>query len=573
MSTTLYLDQNDTISNAIDKVLKHVAQHLVIVMPTDLPHWHNNLSFSLLFETMKDNNKTAVVVSINDSSAELARKAGFTVVASVDEAIKIPAPQVQPQKSEHSEKDEKEVSEAKADSLGFVENQDIAELIPEETEEPAEEKNVKEESVISTKTVADDMPTVILDETPIKKAKKGKPSIFKKSIFWVVAFFILVVAGTTAFMLLYLPKATVELYIEGQTLSKQLEVSANPNALEPNSETKVIPAILLTVEESGQKTVAATGSKSVGQPATGTVTIQNWTDSLMVFPAGTLLTVSSSQEGAGLTFATSQSVTVPPQTFSIPEEGQKLYEAGTEDVTITASAIGTAGNLKANTNFAVGQTDYSSFKGINASAFTGGSSQTVKIVSQEDRNNLLTELAEELYEKGKTDLASQRIGDQAYDESLIDNTLTQTTFSREAGAEAAEITLSANSKSEVLVYSQSQLKGIFQYYLAQNAPQGYKMTDAAITVSVTGIEKSTTGMTISATGGAVILPEIETEKLAASLLGLKPAQAEAKLKEAENIIGFKIELWPPLPQALQSMPNRQDRLIIKLVQKDGISGN
>jgi hypothetical protein len=173
--------------------------------------------------------------------------------------------------------------------------------------------------------------------------------------------------------------------------------------LTPSSATDVAKSQLKTIQQqvkdSESVSFTPTGSKNIGNKATGSLNLTNNDGSPITIPAGTHFTAQ------GLVFTSDKDVTVPGATV---DHGHIVNGTGT--VTITAADIGSQYNI--------GPQAYSTDAPVGASApqaTSGGSSQTVTVVSQDDVNKAKTQLAQQISQKAasfKTKLEQQFTSDQ-----------------------------------------------------------------------------------------------------------------------------------------------------------------
>jgi len=565
MAENIYLDCEDNLSRAVEKIRSSLDDKLYVIIPPDSILWQSRLNFELISDNAQTLGKKIIIVTPSEAGEFMVKSAGLQVARSLEEA------HFKNQEEKPDEEKPPEKAEAsRTDNFGFLYNQDIAEVLKDQKGNQAE----KEE--IATPPAPFKIEKLQVEEKPLKLEKpaigRKRPKIYQKFSFWLIMFFVFLILGTTGFMLYYLPKAQVQLYVQGESLEQRLEVVAKSSILAVSTTDKTIPAIPLKVEEKGQKTAKATGEKTVGEKAKGNITLQNWTENAKTFPAGAILTVIQGENGAGLTFTLDSEAAIPARTFNVIPEGYEV-KFGKVTAVVTATQVGADYNLKSAITLSIGEEDLADFKVVTNAALTGGTSREVTIVSEADRTRLLADLSGELYAKGKNDLLSQVIGDQKYSEEGIQHKIVSQTFNQEARSEAQDLSLSLTTETSMMVFSESQVKTLVLYYLNQNVPEGFKLKEENMNLTLESIDPQTDGLKIEALGAGSILPEIDTEQIKNKLIGKRPWEAEEILEGEAKIVGYKIELWPTLPRFLQSLPNFLERLSIEVSEKNENTGD
>ncbi len=197
----------------------------------------------------------------------------------------------------------------------------------------------------------------------------------------------LVLIATSAFAAYYyVPSATVSITIQAKPITETINITLKDGATQVDQDSSTIPASYSTKEISGQDEVAVTGTKTVGDPSVGEVTIYNRTSLPKTLLKGTTLSANS------LKFTLDSDVTVASKSAG----ADYVDVPGKANVKITASAFGSAGNLKSGTEFTIASFTKDSFVAKNDSALSGGTSQEVTVVSESDKAALLKSLKAKL---------------------------------------------------------------------------------------------------------------------------------------------------------------------------------
>lgn len=361
-----------------------------------------------------------------------------------------------------------------------------------------------------------------------------------------VSVFLLVAIGGLMMAAYYLPHATVTLYTQKRTIDRDIQVTASPNASAVDGTNMVVPATLVNGTASQSKTFEATGEEEVGESATGVVTLINNSTDEKDLPAGTILTADDRQ------FTLNNSVTVPAKKDGIFDLNP---EKGTADASVTAVDIGSDYNLKAGSEFSVGGYDMSTLAGINDEAISGGSSETVKIVTAEDRQNAIESLSPQVQEDARKALEQKISVGQLILEDAADLEVSATNFSHEAGAEADEFSLTVEVVASAPVVSQSDLSSLLTGAIEDRVPDGYELVEGEpeIVTNVLQVEDSG-NIQLTSTFKAQVVPVVDTEALVDEIKGEHPSAVESFLQGQPNLDGYDITLAPQLPGPFYRLP-------------------
>lgn len=330
---------------------------------------------------------------------------------------------------------------------------------------------------------------------------------------------ILAILGGLATAFWFLPKSTINLRLDPKSLTAQFDLVADAD----NSS-----SLETTVTDS--KSVPATGSKLVGDRATGSVTISNALDTSKNFPAGTVLF-----SPAGLQFVLDSAVSVASASGSA---GNLLV--GKATVKVTANQIGGDSNLTAGTVFRVGTFALTQISAQNEVAFSGGSSRTATAVSKDDIAKLRTDLTSALKDTAKSQL-SDKIPSA---HTLLPETLQYQTvsekFDHKEGDIADSLSLSLSIKATALALSQSHLQSLVDEKLQKQIPDGYAFSGSP-QYSFTVNKNS-----LSAQATVNLLPKYDSAQIIAAVKGKSSAAALAYLATLTGVSGADITFSLPL---------------------------
>ena len=342
----------------------------------------------------------------------------------------------------------------------------------------------------------------------------------------------------------FLPKAVVTLFVIPKPLEHEFELVAGSPSL---------PADSLEVTVSGDKSTPTTGSKLLGDKATGSVIITNNSGSARNLPVGTVITSPS-----GLKFVLDEVVTVA----SASGDATNL-QAGKVTVKTTASQIGADYNLSAGTVFRVGTYASLETAAKNDTAISGGTSRQAKAVAKADIEKLRTELVDNLKSQAKEQLLQQVGADQTI---ILESVTLQTVseeFSRKVDEEADSVSLKDTIRARGLAVSKSQLQTLVDNQIKPKIPAGFSFdTDVSQTFSVIKTDKNTATFKVRVT--ALLLPQIDTAEVARSIAGKYPDKAKEYLQTLSSVGQIDFLITPKFPSNLATLPRLPQNITISV---------
>lgn len=415
---------------------------------------------------------------------------------------------------------------ASLEELGFVRE---GEIVPEETAVP-------EEPLPQPRPMPIPMPKMRVPQVHLPTLGSAKLLI--------AAVLLLMVTCGLGFGYWFLPKAQIDLFLSPKQLSKSFTLIADTKATSVDESKPAIPAQLSSVTVSGNKSAPTTGTKLIGDPAKGSVTILNSTDTSRVLLAGTILTSSS-----GLKFALDQAVTIASGSGSVfnPQPGKATAN-------ITASQIGIDSNLTGGTEFRVGTFAATQLAARNDVALSGGTSQQAKSVSKDDMNTLEASLLADLKNQAHDQLMSQVGSDKTIiTESITTSTISED-FSNKQDEVADNLTLKLNVKASGLIINKADLDEIVMAQLKPSIPSSFVQTGQ---VQQSFVVKKTDANTVQlqAQVSVNLLPQVDTAQIAANITGKGQSQVHDYLLSLPSVSHIDLSITPNLPIIVSTLPH------------------
>lgn len=326
-----------------------------------------------------------------------------------------------------------------------------------------------------------------------------------------------------AIAFLFLPMTTVALTVPGSDWSRELSFTGSTLATTPSPDLGTLPAEALVVTMEKTLPFTATGTKDVGEKASGTVTFYNYdSTSAVTVPSGTRVVA-----GGNIVFLTTAAVSVPG--FTQAGGGQPRVP-GTAKAPVQAELAGPDGNVN-DASAADIRVNGVLLTDLSVTA-GGGTTKQVTVVSATDIANAKNELATQLTAEARTKLAETLANRQvtfkegADKVELGDLTSTVASNTEAAGGEVAgSVTLKRTVVNTQALEEaiQSRLRSV------QDSGKSYAVTEQAIAVPTVAEDGTTLAIVVSVRGKEA--PKIDSESLPLSLAGSSLSAGERTIAE------------------------------------------
>lgn len=467
-----------------------------------------------------------------------------------------------------------------AEDLGFVKGGDIAmesppspleESLeePEVLEKPEELESVEKPSLMGEPEMKTKQPVFARADffskitsflggfSGLKKFnlaffKELMPASFRGSpILIIVLALFLILAGSAFAGYWYLPQAKITLYLEPEILEKDFTVELDPTIGSPDKENFILPAQQVGEEVEGTESRTTTGTKDIGDPAKGEVTIYNGTSNEKKFDANTVISST-----ADLEFTLDDDVTVASQSSAADPPGKAV-------VKVTAVEIGTEANLASGTEFTIANYAKSDYVAKNESAFSGGMSRQIQAVSKEDQEVLLADLEAKLEKEAREKLISQLSPEDKLVEESISTKVVSSDYSHDVGEEIDNLELSLKVQAKALIYTEKELQELVEDSVLESVTEGFEYLPEETEFSFDLGEIDEEGKAIvEAHLKARLIPQQDLEQIRENLAGKYLLIGESYLNNLSKVAGFEVEITPKLPGRLGTFPRIAKRIEI-----------
>ncbi|HSW81529.1 MAG TPA: hypothetical protein VLG40_03975 [Candidatus Saccharimonas sp.] len=524
----IYIDIEDDITGIIDKVKSAGTKIVALVPPKRIGVLQSVVNLKLLQKAATEVDKRVVLITSDHSLTALAAGVKMPVAKNLQSRPEVPS-------MESPKTADEEIINGQELAVG-----DVAKSLGGDAVKAASAADAISDGVdIADATKSAPKPPQKLPQ--VAKMLGGKPKMaipnfkrFRKRL--------LLLGGLGAALILFLiwafvfaPHATVTISAKTTNVDVQKPLVLRPSVTQSDTTNFVLKPVVQQIKKSVANEFTATGTKDIGDKAKGTMTITNGNSSdQSTVPAGTNFTGAD-----GHVFTSDASVTVP---------GAKVVggavQAGSVTVAATASDIGPDYNVASQSYTVAG------FSGLGASgtAMSGGTKQTVTVVSQADVDKAKAQLASQDVNAAKADLKKQFTPDAQIIEESFSADQSAPTVSPDVGAQAQTAKLTVETTYTYVAIARADINKILTN-AANAALQG--MTEQQIyslgdnTVSFANFQKADGGnYTARMDTTERIGPKIDTASLAKQLAGKRSGEIQAVVNQISGVSNVDVVFSP-----------------------------
>ncbi|MEI7603831.1 MAG: baseplate J/gp47 family protein [bacterium] len=321
--------------------------------------------------------------------------------------------------------------------------------------------------------------------------------------------------------------------------------------------TQGIIALTKTQTESGSDSANTTGTGKVGKTATGIVkaTYLQATGTVNL-PSGTTLTCSKLDDCGG-----------KPLTYKTTDTYSLSFSAGTKDLAIQATDIGSEYNLPIGVKFKVSGIADADITVSNVAPFTGGESKDVKTVSQKDIDDLKSKLADTLKSSASSKIATALGQNIEILQDRIKVEIKSATTDKNVGDEADNINMNMEVNITATGYNKNSIRPEVEKNLKQEEKDNLQLdlTSIVIKQNVKTADDKTITMTLDITG--MLIPIIDENKIKKDLVGKSLKEIEPYLKNIPNVGNISYTYQPSwAPDFLKHIPFGTNSINLEIKQ-------
>ena len=416
----VYIEPEDDITDIIARVKSAKQKLVALVPPKKIGVLRSAVNTKLIARAAKMSGKVVVIVTTDSSLIKLAAAAQIPVAKNLQSRPKLPSEIIKEEKSGGEQFiDEKDYDDDPLTSDGSE---------SPKTVKPAPAKKLDQE------ITSDDIDK---DEEKLDKSGKKVKSFSKDGVIptlekyrkWIIlgaaAFVVLIVFLVWAFVFAPAANIAVAIRTTANNFSENVTFTTKSGSENPESGNFLLEQ--KKVEKTSSVEFQATGQKDIGEKATGTILVGAY---LNPNAEGVPLRVI---DGVKFVFGNLSYTVTAGASVSYPEKDDACENASsgrvsrdgclmTAKVTVQANQPGTDSNIGPHDSGWTTDADTSMAKSIiiRNEAFTGGSTNMVTVVSEQDFNNAKEKLTNEGREDGKAELIKQFGEDMVVIESSLE---------------------------------------------------------------------------------------------------------------------------------------------------------
>jgi len=608
MNEIFYLEADEEITSVIDRLRKAESKSVAFVIPRGGSLAQSIVNLKLLKKSAAKLGIDFSLVTTDRISRNLASQVGLSVFSKVSEAEKaVPKedkfagiPISEEGKggfrinSYYAKKEAEEVAEEEpTDAEELEEEAGSSDIIDESDASDNEDVEPDEEDQIEVKTAAEDKPVEKKPEEPVpykpkfsepekpkhepivekkeggnhmsKSSQEGafrnaqqKPRNFAKTrkILLAIMGGCLVLILALSYIFVPYAEATLVLKTEEAKLEKELTVDSSLKAVDQT--TLAVPGKTVSIEKDGSKTYDATGTKDVGTKATGKITVYNeWSTTPETLSKGTKFA------SGGKNFLLTSDVSVPGAKLD-PNPPIKFI-AGSVEASAEAENSGDTYNLAA-TSFSIPSlplNQQGKIYGRSTVAMAGGTTKSVKVITDADLKEASVELAKSLLESSKEELLVAATDAKA--KIFINNATSEIlseSSAKNVGDQADNFEYSVKLKISALSFIEADAKAMIIAEAEKVAGEGRMLVNpdkAEITYTFVS-NKSTSVMKMTASLVGKSGQKMDVGVLRNGIKNKKYSEARTYLASQNGVESAEINVWP---SPVFRVPFLKNRITVK----------
>lgn len=561
---TIYVDTEDDITSIIEKVKKSENSVVALVPPKRIGALQSVVNLKLLMQSAKSHRKKVAIVTTDPAMTSLAAGLKIPIAKNLTE-------QAQILESPSDIDDMDDVIDGRNVAIGELSRMSSTEKIARRDDREDKEISAAVASIETDDRVKNDRDGDGEDDAEQKKLSKKKkiPNFnrFRK---------ILLIGGGAAALLIaflvwaivFAPNGTITITTKTTAVSIDETVKLQASSA-TNIDQNIIQPVVKQKKESEPMSFDATGEKEIGEKAKGEIIVYNCQTPFNPYTGAsnnlTLTAGSRITSGSGLVFTTSAAGTVKAE-----ECVSGVNDSGVS-FSVIAEGIGEEYNLPTGTSFGLGYGDR--VIAVAKSAFTGGSKQMVKVVSQDDIEKAAEKIKQSA--KDKEDQMRRDLEQQMGDSVVVLSSSFTTTFGDPTVKPTLGEPVPEDGKAAITIETTYTLIGLsktdLDNWLAMKIKDKVGINDDnPKKIYNTGLDKATFNFNSNdytvriSTRGAQIGAVLDEQEIKDNAVGKKAGVIKTDLENKDGIEEVKVELSPFWVSTAPSA----DRITVRFITND-----
>ncbi len=345
-----------------------------------------------------------------------------------------------------------------------------------------------------------------------------------------------------------------------KTLTKELTVTLSQTATEVNEKDLILPAKPVTETVEVSDVTQATGEKNVGDKAKGKVKLVNKTTEDKTLSEGTKLITDDSKS---LEFKIPATVTIPAAT--VTDEGdQETKTFGTKEITVEAVEPGEEGNVPKDTKFKVDGVSADEVAAVSLEDFSGGTSKTATIVTEDDLKRLEKRLLEEANKQAEEKFNQSQTATMLFSPPTSQKVLKKEA-SHKVGEETDEVKLGLTVEVQALSFTKDDLLTLVKNAFAADLPDDLELKEDKIEMLTKFADQeegqSVPPLVVSATAYAAY--KLNPDQIADQIAGRYINEAESVLANDQKIESYEFIFNPSISRHLtKRVPKNKNQFTV-----------
>ncbi len=550
----VYIEPEDDITDIIARVKNSKQKLVALVPPKKIGVLRSAVNTKLIAKTAKASGKVVVIVTTDSSLVKLAASAQIPVAKTLQSRPKLPSEIIKEERA-HGEQfiDEKDFDDEEFDPNNSVK--------PNKPRPVAQSTKKPDQEISSDDIEKDEEKTNKSDKKPGKNGKNIIPTL-EKYRKWIII-------GAGAFVLLIIFLVWAFAFAPGADIAVAIRTTANnfsenvsfvtKSGTENTSDGKFLLE-QKKVEKTSSVEFQATGQKDIGEKAHGTLNLtatfdRDTADSTITVPEGATFSAG------GLQFTTDKSIN-----FRVDDEcTMKQIREGNCHISTTVNATATAPGDKYNIGSgSAWESPVAHVSASNTSAFSGGTSNVVTVVSDDDFKKAKEKLESQGREDGKSELVKEFGDDMIVIESSLE---VNTSDPKSSPAVNEEVKSGTTPKIEATttftMYAVDKVK--VEDYIKEKASMSLANDQRIYAVNKPFFENfskvSDGNYTAKLKSSTETGPKVSEEDILEKSKGKKFGEVQSILKSINGVSSVK--LTPSFPW-VSTVPNDPNKITIEL---------
>ena len=529
----IYIDIEDDITAIIGKVKSAANKIVALVPPKRIGVLQSAVNLKLLQKAALSVDKRVVLITNDHSLMALAAGLKLPVARNLQSRPEIP-------NLEAPESPAEEIINGQELPVG-----EVAASLDKPVEGAA--PNPQGQKIgLGTAAVKEASKTAPAKTSLAEKFKQGKDQLkvpnfekFRKRVFIFGGLGVLLIAFLV-WANNFAPRASVTISAKTTSVNIDRTLTLDPTAKASDPAKLTLKPNVQELKKSVATEFDATGTKDIGDKAKGTITVRNcyYANGELTLPAGTKFTGQN-----GKVYLSTKAVAVPGRVPGCSDKSSAL--AGKVSVAVEAQNIGPEYNVGAQkyTLNVIGDVD-----GIDTEGMTGGTHQTVTVVSQADVDKAKQQLSAQNESAAKIELKKQFTADDLVIEESYMVQSSEPTSSPAIGEPASRAKLTLETTYTYVAVSRADVKQVLQSAVNdvlknKSDQQTYTLGENSITFQ-TFRKLDTGGFAAKLNTSGSIGPKIDTDALAKQLVGKRYGEIQAITNDIPGVDHVEITLSP-----------------------------